>query len=153
MQETGSSNIREATQEDLFELLMLGYEFIKECPDHMKPFEKDVMEERLSNIIASEDGEVFVLEKDGEIQGLLVAMCSSPWMLSKKFGLELGLYIRKSARDGRGVIKLIKHYEAWAKSKGVTQVHMSDLSKLQNLSKLYERLGYSLIETNYIKEV
>jgi len=153
MQQTEGSRIRQATEEDLFELLVLAYEFIKEAPEHMKPFDKSTMEERLTNLVASEEGVVLVLEIDGEIQGLLAAVCCAPWFTSKNFAVELGWYVRKAFRKGTGSIKLVKKYEEWAKSKGMTHAHMSDLTQLQGLGKLYERLGYSLIETSYIKEV
>jgi len=150
---TEGSKVREATHEDIFELLMLAYEFSKEGPDHFKPFEKDVVEERLTGAIANEDYLVLVLENNEEIQGGIVSVCMAPWMMSEPFAVELAWFVRKSARDGRGAIKLVKAYETWAKSKGVTKIGMSDLTKIQSLGKLYERLGYSLSETSYIKEI
>lgn len=153
MQAIEGSRIREATQEDLFELLMLAYEFSKEGPDHLKPFEKDLVEERLTNAIDNEDYVVLVLDVNGSLEGGLVGVCVAPWMMSEKFAVELAWFVRKSARDGRGAIKMVKAYEAWAKSKGITKVFMSDLTKLQGLEKLYNRLGYSLSETSYIKEI
>ena len=153
VQATEGSKVREATQEDLFEILMLGYEFIKEGPDHLKPFEKDLVEERLINAIDNEDYVVLVLDINGSLEGSLIGACIAPWMLSKPFAVELAWFVRKASRDGRSAIKMVKAYEAWAKSKGVTKVCMSDLTKLQGLGKLYNRLGYSLTETSYIKEV
>ena len=153
MPPTEGSKVREATHEDIFELLILAYEFSKEGPDHFKPFEKDVVEERLTGAIANEDYLVLVLEINGEVQGGIVAVCTPPWMMSEVFAVELAWFVRKSARDGRGAIKLVKTYESWAKSKGVTKIGMSDLTKIQGLGKLYERLGYSRSETSYIKEI
>jgi hypothetical protein len=150
---TEGSKVREATYEDIFELLMLAFEFSKEGPDHFKPFEKDVVEERLTGAIGNEDYLVLVLENKGEIQGSIVGVCIAPWMMTEPFAVELAWFVRKSARDGRGAIKLVRAYESWAKSKGVTKICMSDLTKVQGLGKLYERLGYSLSETSYIKEI
>jgi len=150
---TEGSKVREATYEDIFELLMLAFEFSKEGPDHFKPFEKEVVEERLTGAIDNEAYLVLVLENNGEIQGGIVGVCMAPWMMSEPFAVELAWFVRKSARDGRGAIKLVKAYETWAKSKGVTKIGMSDLTKIQGLGKLYERLGYSLSETSYIKEI
>ena len=153
MPPTEGSKVREATHEDIFELLILAYEFSKEGPDHFKPFEKEVVEERLTGAIDNEAYLVLVLENNGEIQGGIVGVCMAPWMMSEPFAVELAWFVRKSARDGRGAIKLVKAYETWAKSKGVTKMSMSDLTKIQGLGKLYERLGYSLSETSYIKEI
>jgi len=153
VQATEGSKVREATHEDLFELLMIGYEFIKEGPDHLKPFDKELLEERLTNIIDNEDYVALVLDVNGSVEGVIIGGCIAPWMMSEKFAVELAWFVRKSSRDGRGAIKLVKAYEAWAKSKGVTKVCMSDLTKIQSLGKLYKRLGYSLTETSYIKEV
>ncbi len=153
MPPTEGSKVREATYEDIFELLMLAFEFSKEGPDHFKPFEKEVVEERLTGAINNEAYLVLVLENNGEIQGGIVGVCMAPWMMSEPFAVELAWFVRKSARDGRGAIKLVKAYETWAKSKGVTKIGMSDLTKIQGLGKLYERLGYSLSETSYIKEI
>lgn len=153
MQATEGSKIREATQEDLFELLLLGYEFTKEGPDHLKPFEKDVVETVFANAIDDENYLVLVLDVNGSIEGMLLAACVAPWMLSKTFAVELAWFVRKTSRDGRSAIKMVKAYEAWAKSKGIKKVCMSDLTDIQGLGKLYNRLGYSLTETSYIKEV
>jgi len=153
VQATEGSKVREATQEDLFELLLLGYEFTKEGPDHLKPFEKDVVETVFANAIDDENYLVLVLDVNGSIEGMLLGVLTSPWMLSKPFAVELAWFVRKASRDGRSAIKMVKAYEAWAKSKGIKKVCMSDLTELQGLGKLYKRLGYSLSETSYIKEV
>ena len=122
MPPTEGSKVREATHKDIFELLILAYEFSKEGPDHFKPFEKDVVEERLTGAIANEDYLVLVLEINGEGQGGIVAVCTPPWMMCEVFAVELAWFVRKSARDGRGAIKLVKTYESWAKSKSDTKI-------------------------------
>ena len=65
--------------------------------------------------------------------------------------IEMFWYVLPEHR-GHG-IKLLRAFEAWAVERGADYVCMIHLQKLQPeaLGQLYLRLGYRLIESNYLK--
>ena len=69
--------------------------------------------------------------------------------------VELFWFIRKQYRGGRAAVVLLKKFEGWAASKGcrrVTMVHLENDAS-DGLPKFYMRMGYSPLETHYIKEL
>lgn len=55
------------------------------------------------------------------------------------------------AHRGRGAIKMLNAYEAWADGKGCDFVGMAGMGSDPEVSKLYERRGYRVAETHYLK--
>ena len=58
-------------------------------------------------------------------------------------------YVAREAR-GRGAIKMLDAYEGWARSVGCVSVGMASLAT-NDVSSLYERRGYSAVETHFMK--
>lgn len=58
-------------------------------------------------------------------------------------------FIRPEAR-GRGAIRMLDAYEAWAAGQGCTAVGMASLAT-NDVSRLYERRGYAAAETHFLK--
>jgi hypothetical protein len=44
-------------------------------------------------------------------------------------------------------------FESWAKEQGAAFVSMGDIQPVQDLTKLYERKGFKLMEKTFVKEV
>ena len=66
-------SIREATQEDLFDLLVLGRDFSREA-GHMHRFDKQKTAEVMAGLIESDQGCIYVMEDDGFIVGAIVGL-------------------------------------------------------------------------------
>lgn len=58
-------------------------------------------------------------------------------------------YICPAAR-GRGGIKMLDAYEAWAREQGCQSVGMASLAT-NDVSRIYERRGYAAVETHFLK--
>lgn len=145
-----TSIIREATEEDIFDILVLAREFSKEAPETHK-WNKEKTNNFLHNVIQNNNAVIFVLVKDDEVVGAIVGVVTEMFMANKIVATELAWFVSKEARGTSGSIKLIKKYEAWAKSKGADYVVLGDIKGISDLGNLYGRLGYDAAETTYMK--
>ena len=153
MQRTKGFSVRKAEHEDTFQILVLCYNFAKEAPDIYRTFDNEKVEQNIASFVESEFSEIFVLEENGVIIGMLACIISEFLFSHKRVANELAWYVDKEHRGGTKALRLIKTYEDWAKSKGANIISMSDLSQLQELGGLYKRLGYHLSESSYSKEI
>ena len=144
--------IREATQADVFDLVVLTRDFMKEAGKFFK-FNKDKTEQFLVQSINHPDYAVFVLDLDSEIKGMLVAQASDHFLLGRKVAFEIGWYVNPEKRGRTWPIRLIQAFEEWGKSKEVDSLILADIPHLTDLHKLYSKLSYSLHERSYIKVI
>lgn len=97
--------------------------------------------------------EVFIIETDGVITGMLGAMIYPDPNDGALVATEMFWYVAPEAR-GAG-LRLLRDFEAWATDRGAARlimVHLHDLMP-EALAKLYQRRGYRPVETHYIKEI
>ena len=97
--------------------------------------------------------EIFISEKDDEVTGAIVCMVTEMYMSNTVIASEIAWFVSKDLRGSRSSIKLLKAFEDWGRSKGADYLGMADIEDISNLRKLYNRLGYSVSETTYLKEV
>lgn len=152
MQETQVSKIRTATEDDVFNLLILGKEFSREAPKSHK-WNKDKTEQFFLSSFLNPNMEIFVIDVDGEIEGALVGLLSELWLSHTVQATELAWFVSKEYRGKPASIRLMKAFEKWAKESGATQVGMGDIEGVSSLEKVYNRLGYERAETIYLKEL
>jgi|TARA_B110000977_G_scaffold44963_1_gene61171 RimJ/RimL family protein N-acetyltransferase len=152
VQKTTVTKIREATQDDVFDILILAKEFSKEAPKSHK-WNKDKTEQFLFSALQNTNMTILVIDADGEIEGALVGLISELYMSYTAQATELAWFISKEHRGKPSSLKLIKSFERWAKDNGVNQIGMGDIEGISNLSKLYNRLGYYRAESVYLKEI
>lgn len=92
---------------------------------------------------------VLVLESDGVVSGILMA-----GVFDHPFGAglcanETVWFIAEEAR-GRGSLKMLDAYEAWAKEQGCAVICMASLA-INDVSRIYTRRGYAPVETHFMK--
>lgn len=153
MQQTPGSKttIRAATNEDIIGILVLAKEFSKEAPKtHKWNMEKTT--KFIVSAIENTNMEIFLSEKNNEITGFIVGLVTEVYMSNTTIASELAWFVSKDARRSSASIKLLKKFEDWGRSKGADYLAMADIEGIENLSKLYTRLGYSISETTYLKE-
>lgn len=97
----------------------------------------------------SEKACVLVLESDDAVVGLLMA-----GVFDHPFGAglcanETVWFITEEAR-GRGSLKMLDAYEAWAKDQGCAVICMASLA-INDVSRIYTRRGYAPFETHFMK--
>ena len=114
--------------------------------EHLTLFGMEQNEEkitRLYNHFMSANGCIVL----GDSEKYLAAMVTEHPFLNIVLAMENGFY----ARDRKGR-ELVKQYEEWAKEMGATRTVLT--SYLPNdVSIYYKRLGYTLLEQSYTKEL
>ena len=144
--------IREATNQDIFDLLILSKQFSREAPKTHK-WDKEKTESFIQAAIQNSNTTILILEEDEEIVGLIVGLLSEMYMSQTVIATELAWFVAKEYRGKRGSILLLKTFEEWAKHNNADYVCMGDIHGINSLESLYTRMGYSKCETTYMKEV
>ena len=144
--------IRSATEDDILGILVLAKEFSAEAPKTHK-WNLQKTNDFLISAINNDNMIIFISEKDGEITGAIVCIVTEMYMSNTVIASDLAWFVSKNLRGTPTSIKLLKTFEQWGKSKGANYIGMADIEGIGNLSKLYSRLGYSVTETTYLKEV
>lgn len=147
-----STTIREATEDDIFDILILAKEFSKEAPS-THTWNKNKTEAFLNSVLVNDTMVMFVLEVDGEIVGSILGLVIEVYMSHKVQATELAWFITKEYRGKPSSIRLVKAFEKWAIDKGANQIGMGDIEGISNLEHLYTRMGYKKAESIYIKEI
>jgi len=139
-------------ESDLLDVLILAKEFSREAPKSHK-WSPEKTKDFLLSAINNTNMEVFVSDKDGEINGAIVCLVTEMYMSSTVVASDLAWFVSKNSRGSSSSIRLLKTFEDWARSKGADYICMADIEGISNLSNLYSKMGYSIFETTYMKEV
>jgi predicted acetyltransferase len=144
-------NVRLATAEDMPFLLEQGEQFIDYIPQRLK-FDPMYITDILTGIM--EKGIILVAVEDDQPIGGIGGMPVKCVFDSNHITMtELFLWVNPEHRKGSAMIRLIKMFEADAKSLGADAVALCHTNSTPSLGKIYERYGYSLAESTYYKEV
>ncbi|UXS00840.1 GNAT family N-acetyltransferase [Agrobacterium tumefaciens] len=92
-----------------------------------------------------------VLVVDRPVQGVLMACAFEHPFGAGRIAKETVWFVMPEAR-GRGAIRMLDAYEEWARSVGCVSVGMASLAT-NDVSSLYERRGYSAVETHFMKSL
>ena len=151
MVKTTPINIREATEEDALDCLILFKQFHKESK---VPYSWDVKktQEVFLQTLPLENFCTFVAQKDEDVIGFICGMYSQPLFSSENIATEVAWFVNKEYRNSSAGFKLMKAYEEWAVNKGVKYIGMTYLEDITDLSEIYEKKGYVKAETQYMKE-
>ena len=107
-----------------------------------------------TRLIKNGTGAVLACFDDNDkLIGSLGAVLAPHLCSAKLAAVECFWYVLPEYR-GHG-LKLLLEFEKWAIGKGaklLSMIHMNNLQP-ESLGKLYDRMGYRAIETNYLKEV
>lgn len=135
--------IRKATHDDVSMVVDMGSEFHDYSPWRSVPFDRDATSAFVVNLI--DHGVVFVSD-GGMIGGLMNPLYFNP---AFAVGCELFWWAKF---DGR---KLMKAFEEWAQENGARGVQFSSLGDEQSerMAVLFDRAGYSKVETGWFKEI
>jgi len=144
--------VREADRADTMGVLTLIQEFSDAAAaDHLWVDQEKAVD-LVESLLEAEDAVIFVADDDGESVGFIVGFLGEILFNKVKYSTELAWFVRPEHRGGTVALRLLKAYEEWGKSKGVHIINMADMSILQDHGGLYEKLGYSKVETCYVKK-
>ena len=94
---------------------------------------------------------VLVIEHETQVQGVLMASWFEHPFGAGRYAKETVWYVAPVAR-GRGALKMLGAYEVWAREQGCAAVGMASLVT-NDVSRLYERSGYTAVETHFLKSL
>jgi GNAT superfamily N-acetyltransferase len=140
--------IREATADDVPRLVELGVEFLasedyREAPRVLSPPDFSA---HLLALIASPMAGIFVAERDGAVVGGFAAIIAPDVFSGGLAAIKLHWFVAAEHRSLIG-IRLLKHGEDWARSRGATLIYVSSIN--DSGGTLLERLGYRQTEIIY----
>ncbi len=111
------------------------------------PFQAAYADRLFQQHLASDHACVLVAGEPA--QGVLMACAYEHPFGAGRIAKETVWYVAPWAR-GRGSMQMLDAYESWAQSLGCVSAGMASLST-NDVSSLYERRGYSAVETHFMK--
>lgn len=81
--------------------------------------------------------------------GILIGMVGPSLLGPFKVAQELVWWVDPAHRGGS--VSMLSDYEDWAISKGVIAIKLTSLAMFPRTERLYERAGYSKLETNWVR--
>jgi len=139
-----------ATLDDHEIVFNLSMEFFNNSP-----YKNDLIDEakvsQLVNGFLTAPREDAIVLLSGET-GILVGAAAEKLYSFSRFASEVIFWITPEARGGRTALRLITAYEYWAETVAcVRNIQMVGLG--ESTHKLYTRLGYTMTELTYVKDV
>jgi hypothetical protein len=139
-------DVRFATAEDRDRVVALLRES-HEAAGFTFPFQAAYADRLFQQHLASD--KACVLVTGNPAQGVLMAVAYDHPFGAGRIAKETVWFVAPAAR-GRGAIKMLDAYEIWARSVGCVSAGMASLAT-NDVSSLYERRGYSAVETHFMK--
>ncbi|MCW8283948.1 GCN5 family acetyltransferase [Agrobacterium sp. InxBP2] len=139
-------DVRFATDEDRDRVVALLRES-HEAAGFTFPFQAAYADRLFQQHLASDMACVFVVGDPAH--GVLMACAFEHPFGAGRIAKETVWFVTPKGR-GRGAIRMLDAYEAWARSVGCVSAGMASLST-NDVSSLYERRGYSAVETHFMK--
>lgn len=144
--------------EDLFdEAFAKVLEGISESPYGGSDFDAEYLYEYLYGFIGNPQESVFLcLMIDNKVEGFIIGCKSTAALWHKgKVATELLWWVSPDHRKSGAGVHLVQLFLEWAKYAGCTQACVSSLNNefMNSLDKVYTRLGFTLIEKAYVKDL
>jgi GNAT superfamily N-acetyltransferase len=142
--------IKELEVQELEDAAKIGLKFWAEgaLPGSLKP---EVFVRNWTVLLGNGMGKIFGLYEEGQLIGALGAIVVADLNDGELTATECFWFVDPASR-GNGV-RLLLNFVKYAKEIGCVRVNMVHLfnSHADKLSKLYQKLGFSPVETHYIK--
>lgn len=145
--------VREATEKDIFDILVLGRSFSREA-GHLFRYDPTKTQQVFSGLIRSPDGCIFVMvDEDDYIVGGIIGVLNHMPFSTHVVATELAWFVDDKFRGNKQAIQLVNEFEKWANAKGAEYAIMSHIHAINDLGGVYDKLGYSPTETSYSKRL
>lgn len=138
--------IRQATEEDLEKIVMLGAEMHAESRFSVLAYDRDKVAGLLSHLLAT-DQFVQVIERDGVLVGGFAGFVTEHWASKDLVSYDCGLFISPGYRGGGDAARLILRFKEWAVSRGAKMVTLSVNTGVhpERTARLMEAVGFDQI--------
>lgn len=145
--------VRQAKEDDIFDVLVLANQFSREAPD-MYRWEKNKFETQIKGAVDRPDHVLLVSEEDdGFISGFILGLVTETYVNTKRVATELAWFVSKDYRGGRQSLKLLNAFEEWGSVVNADYISMSDIKGIKDLSNLYLKKGFEEVETAYVRRI
>ena len=144
--------IRLALHGDIPRAVAMGRRFIAETSYRGGMADNpDRLAETAARLIDGEDSALFVADESDTIIGMIGVYTYTHPYSGERFATELFWWVDPEKR-GTGV-RLLRAAEAWARTQGVRSLQVVAPRSNERLGAIYERLGYTRLETCYQREI
>lgn len=138
--------IRRAEPRDVPGIVAMGLRFAAESDYGSKlPVVPDVIARTVARVATSDEGLLLVSESEESLTGMIALVLYEHPFSGERFASELVWWVEPEAR-GVGV-RLLRAAEEWARGSGAGRMQM--IAPNERVGALYDRLGYSKLETTY----
>lgn len=137
--------VRVAKLEDANEAVKLLLSFHK---NSQMPFETNAAWALALFKACVKDNDKIAIIKDG---GILLGIVGHSLLGPFKQSSELAWWVEPDKRGGS--LKMLKMYEDWAIESGAKLIEVKSIKKFPETGKIYEKLGYDLLEVSWVKTV
>ena len=150
--------VRAATKDDIPALVSMGLGFHSQADLNSVGLGYDAvsLEKYCHFLLGLEVAEIFLAEVDGEIVGSISGIIH-PWFLDygETMAIEQWWWVNPDERGKTTGIRLYEALQTWAKSMGATKMIMVGLEtgNAGKMANTYKRMGFSLLESHYLKEI
>jgi len=137
--------LREATLDDLDQLVELGRRMVGESPRFsLLEFDAQRLAAMLRAAIASPDAFTWVCDIDSQVVGCLFAVLTPHWMSSDLTACDLALFMLPEHRGTLAPARLLNAYAAWARASGAKHRLLGVMTGVNTdeTVRLCERLGW-----------
>lgn len=147
--------VREMTESDIPVLVKIGSQAHLESEYRTMTFSSEKCERLGQAMYSLENLKCFVVERDGEIIGFLMASVDEGYFTDEKTTSDLLVYVKPEWRGSRAFYLLITEYIAWAKEQDAKLIFLSNSTgyEPEKIGKLYERLGFHRVGGIFQMEV
>lgn len=138
--------IREATLDDVPAIVDMGLQFLR-TSDYKEALGENPTQiaATVNWLIADKNGVVLVADYDCGLIGMIGLLIFTHHFSGESIAGELAWWVNPEHR-GFGV-RLLKAAERWAAERGAERMQM--IAPSGEVGRIYERLGYTLVETAY----
>lgn len=145
--------IRLATEADFPRLIELGRAMHAESPMYRDlPFDDEVLRGTLDYVL--KNGFLCVHERNGHVDGVMVAVISPSWFGPGKTASDLALFVEPTARGGVIACQLIERFNAWADAGGVHAQYLGTTTMVdpEKVRRLFEHKEFVRVGDIFIRK-
>ena len=139
MPRTKDYSIREATEEDVIDLAILGKQFVKESQNEMLGWSSSKVYNSLFDAVERDDFGVFVLSVDDEVVGMFLCFITPCFFSDAMQAVEIAWYVDPGHRGSKKAYQMLELYEQWAKDHKAVCANLVNLNVLEG--EMVARVG------------
>lgn len=149
--------IREANFFDIPEILQIGKKLHETAVTHnwLYNFDDEMAMQACKDFIFSQHKLLLVCICDNRIVGFFWAALTTPLAGKEVIATDVMLFVLPEYQGRQTLIKFIKQYERWAKTKGAQSIELSVSSGInhERTLSIYSYFGYKPQAVTYCKEI